>query len=192
MAIAHDFGMTRVLKGVGVSALAASLLLAGGAAFAGDRGGGGRASAHRPATASRPAERPRRPASASTVVERTDTGMTRTTTVTNGQGETRTSTTTVTRDPDAGSRSVEVERTGFDGQTSSVSREMQRTEDGLEHSIEVTRPDGETMTRETSVSRDEDGNRVIEHTRTGFDGETRTVTAGPEKQTEEPETDDEQ
>ena len=134
-----------------VAGLTAMLLFAGAVAHAGDRGGGGRSAAHRPAPVRpnipdrthRP-DRPDRPAAsaaagAETVVERTDTGMTRTTTVTNGQGETRTSTTTVTRDRDAGTHSVEVERTGFDGRTSSVSRETQRTEDGLFRSLEVSR-----------------------------------------------------
>jgi len=194
MGTIHTSNAARTLQGVGATALAAVLLLAGSVAFAGDRGGS-RAAAQRPTAASRPslpdrAQRPVRPvqadrpsvaagASAETTVERTEDGMTRTTTVTNGQGETRTSTTTVSRDAD--SRSVDVERTGFDGRTSSVSRTTERTDDGFERTLEVTRPDGETMTREMTVSRDADGNRVVEGTQTGFDGETRTFSGGPNK-----------
>lgn len=181
----HKSNGTRTMQALGVSALAAAMLLAGSLSLAGDRGAGARAT-QRPTAASRsrsdhvrrPERRDRQndraPAQAETVIDRTDTGMTRTTTVTNGQGETRTSTTTVTRGE--GTRSVEVDRTGFDGRTSSVSRTTERTDDGFERTLEVTRPDGETMTREMSVGRDADGNRVVEGTHTGFDGETRTFT----------------
>ena len=118
---------------------------------------------------------------ARTVVEHTDDGMTRTTTVTNGQGETMTSSTTVTRDPESGTRSVEVERTGFDGRSSSVTSSTTRTEDGIERTRSVTRPDGKTATREITVTKDDEGKATVEGTQTGFDGETRPIPAEGKK-----------
>jgi hypothetical protein len=96
-----------------------------------------------------------------TTVERTDTGITRTTTVTNPHG-TMTSTTSVTRDEATGTRTIERERTGFDGQTSAVSTTIQKTDDGLTRTHAVTTPSGNTSTQTLSVSKDADGNAVVE------------------------------
>jgi len=170
------------------SALCLVMSLGSDAALAGDHGRAGSARMERPmmsrpALPDRAADRAgqRRAApenvGANTVVERTDDAMTRTTTVTNGQGETMTSSTTVTRDPESGTRSVEVERTGFDGRSSSVSSSTTRTEDGIERTRSVTRPDGTTATREITVTKDDEGKATVEGTQTGFDGETRSIPA---------------
>lgn len=96
-----------------------------------------------------------------TTVERTDTGITRTTTLTNPHG-TMTSTTSVTRDEATGTRTVERERTGFDGQTSAVSTTIQKTDDGSTRTHSVTTPSGNTFTQTLSVSKDADGKAVVE------------------------------
>jgi hypothetical protein len=97
-----------------------------------------------------------------TTVERTDAGITRTTTVTNQRGETMTSTTSVLRDAATGTRTVERERTGFDGRTSAVSTTIQKTDDGLTRTHSVTTPSGNTSTQTLSVSKDADGKAVVE------------------------------
>ena len=108
-----------------------------------------------------------------TTVERTDSGITRSTVVTNGRGDTMTSTTSVVRDAD-GSRSVERERTGFDGRTSSVSSSVEKTDDGVTRTHTVTTPSGNTSTHTISVSKDEDGRAVVERSseRTKADKDT--------------------
>jgi hypothetical protein len=92
-----------------------------------------------------------------TTVERTDSGITRSTVVTNGRGETMTSTTSVVRDAD-GSRSVQRERTGFDDRTSTTSANVQRTDDGVTRTQTVTTPSGNTIT----VTKGEDGRAIVE------------------------------
>jgi len=116
-------------------------------------------------------------AHASTTVERTDTGITRTTTVTNGQGETMTSTTAVTHDSSTGTHSVQTERTGFDGKTSSTSSTVQKSEDGVTRTRSITKPSGETASSTLSVSRDGDGKPVVDGSVTNFKGKTRTFPA---------------
>jgi hypothetical protein len=66
----------------------------------------------------------------------------------------RTVTRTVVNDRDAGTRSVDVTRTGVDGKTRSMSLDVQRTEDGHTASRTLTNAQGETATRNTSVSND--------------------------------------
>jgi hypothetical protein len=102
---------------------------------------------------------------------RIDNGYVRNSTITNGQGQTATQERTVINDREAGTRSVDVTRTGFDGKTRSMSLDMQRTEDGHTTSRTLTNAEGETATRNTSVSNDrEAGVRTRESGFTTFDG----------------------
>ena len=61
---------------------------------------------------------------------------------------------TVARDAEAGTRSVDVTRTGFDGRTSSYSSTTQRTDDGYERDVTQTLPSGQVRTRSIDVSCD--------------------------------------
>ena len=106
-----------------------------------------------------------------TETRRIDNGYVRNSTITNGQGQTATQERTVVNDREAGTRSVDVTRTGFDGQTRSMSLDLQRTEDGHTASRTLTNAAGETATRNTSVSNDRDaGVRTRESGFTTFDG----------------------
>lgn len=106
-----------------------------------------------------------------TETRRIENGHVRNSTITNGQGQTATHERTVVNDRDAGTRSVDVTRTGFDGKTRSMSLDIQRTEDGRTASRTLTNAEGETATRNTSVSNDrEAGVRTRESEFTTFDG----------------------
>lgn len=106
-----------------------------------------------------------------TETRRIDNGYVRNSTITNGQGQTATQERTVVNDRDAGTRSVDVTRTGFDGQTRSMSLDVQRTDDGHTASRTLTNAAGQTATRNTSVSNDrEAGIRTRESGFTTFDG----------------------
>lgn len=106
-----------------------------------------------------------------TETRRTDTGYVRNTTVTNGQGDTASRERTVVNDREAGTHSVDVTRTGFDGKTRSTSLDVQRTEDGHTASRTLTNAEGQTATRNTTVSNDrEAGVRTRESEFTTFDG----------------------
>lgn len=89
-----------------------------------------------------------------TVTQRTDSGFTRDTIVTRPDGATATRDMTVARDAEAGTRSVDVTRTGFDGRTSSYSSTTQRTDDGYERDVTQTLPSGQVRTRSIDVSCD--------------------------------------
>lgn len=92
--------------------------------------------------------------SVDSVTTRSDDGFTRSTTVTNARGETATGELTVVHDREAGTRSVDIERTGFDGRSSSVHGESQRTAEGFTRETTVTLPSGTTRTRSVKVSCD--------------------------------------
>lgn len=78
---------------------------------------------------------------------------------------------TVVNDREAGTRSVDVSRTGFDGKTRSSSLDLQRTETGHTASRTLTNAEGQTATRNTTVSNDrEAGVRTRESEFTTFDG----------------------
>lgn len=89
-----------------------------------------------------------------TVTQRTDSGFTRGRIVTRPDGATATRDMTVVRDKDAGMRSVDVTRTGFDGRTSLYSSDTQRTEDGYEREVSQTLANGQVRTRSIDVSCD--------------------------------------
>ncbi len=89
-----------------------------------------------------------------TVSQRTDDGFTRSTIATRSDGATATREMTVERDREAGTRSTGIERTGFDGRTSSSSSLTQRTDDGYQRDVTQVLPGGETRTRSIDVSCD--------------------------------------
>jgi hypothetical protein len=114
----------------------------------------------------------------STTTTRTENGFTRNTTVTNDQGQTATRNMTVSRDRDAGTQTVDISRTGFDGRTSSVHREAQRTETGRTINTTITNANGETATRSVEITNDrEAGVRTREAELTTFDGRTGSLTS---------------
>jgi hypothetical protein len=136
------------------------------------------AAAQRPA---RPmAQRPmpaRPPVTRTTETQRTDDGFVRNTTLTRPDGSTATQQRTVVNDREAGTRSVDVTRTGFDGRTRSMSQDVQRTEDGWTSTRTLTNADGQTATRNTSVSIDKEaGTRTRESELTTFDGRSASST----------------
>jgi hypothetical protein len=194
----HFARLLRPMPVLTLSALAVSAALvstptiAAGPA-AGARGGAGMMSRPmRPAMPSHASSRPTPAhqgdarAHASTTVDRTDTGITRTTTVTNGQGETMTSTTAVTHDSSTGTHSVQTERTGFDGKTSSTSSTVQKSEDGVTRTRSITNPNGETASSTLSVTHDGDGKPVVDGSVTDFKGKTRTFPAEKPAANQEP------
>jgi hypothetical protein len=93
----------------------------------------------------------------STTVERTENGHTSATVLTDAQGNVATRDASVTRDPETGTRTRQVEWTGRDGQTASRTSVTQRTDDGRTTTSTSVRPDGTTITREYTVSRDGGG-----------------------------------
>lgn len=129
----------------------------------------------RPERPERPA-RPERPDRRVTETTRTDTGFTRNTTVTNAEGQTATRNMTVVNDKDAGTHVVDIDRTGFDGRTSGVHHERQRTDDGFTRNSTITNRDGETATRNSVVTRNpETGTRTRDTSFTTFDGREGSV-----------------
>jgi len=85
--------------------------------------------------------------------QRTETGHTSHSTYTGPNGKTATRDATVVRDREAGTRAKDVTWTGPEGRTATRHTEAQKVEDGVERSTTVTRPDGSTTTRSTTVSR---------------------------------------
>jgi hypothetical protein len=163
-----------------VAAAAAGALLALLAAHAPmlearERGG----AAQRPA---RPmAQRPlpaRPPVTRTTETQRTDNGYVRNTTLTRPDGATATQQRTVVNDREAGTRSIDVSRTGFDGRTRTMSQDIQRTENGWTSSRTLTNADGQTATRNTSVSIDREARTVTRESElTTFDGRSASSTS---------------
>ena len=69
-------------------------------------------------------------------------------------GRTATRNTTVVNDPAAGSRSVDSTTTGFNGRTTTVSSDAQRTDDGYVREVTRTLPDGQVNQRSIDVACD--------------------------------------
>jgi hypothetical protein len=136
------------------------------------------AAAQRPARAMAQRPQPARPpVSRTTETQRTDTGYVRNTTLTRPDGATATQQRTVVNDREAGTRSIDVTRTGFDGKTRSMSQDTQRTDNGWTSSRTLTNAAGDTATRNTSVVIDKDaGTRTRESDLTTFDGRSASST----------------
>lgn len=103
--------------------------------------------------------------------QRTDSGHTRTDTWTGADGRSARRDATVTNDREAGTRTRNVDYTGPNGQTGSVDSVRTRTDDGFTRSTTATNPQGQTATRDLSVSRDKEAGTVTrESNYTTFDG----------------------
>ena len=83
----------------------------------------------------------------------------------------------VTNDRDAGTRTRNVDYTGPNGGTTSVDSVRTRTDDGFTRATTVTNPQGETATRDLTVSRDKEAGSVTrEANYTTFDGREGSMT----------------
>lgn len=137
------------------------LIAAGGTALA--RDGNRPRGAHAPRTT--------QPHTRTTERQRTETGHTRTDTVTRADGATATRHAEVTNDREAGTRTRDVDYTGFDGKQRQVDSVHTKTEGGFTRSTTATNAQGETATRDLTVSRDKDaGVATRSSTYTTFDG----------------------
>lgn len=136
------------------------------------------AAQQRPARAAAQRPQPARPpVSRTTETQRTDNGYVRNTTLTRPDGATATQQRSVVNDREAGTRSVDVSRTGFDGKTRTMSQDTQRTDNGWTSSRTLTNAAGETATRNTSVAIDKEaGTRTRESDLTTFDGRSASST----------------
>jgi hypothetical protein len=157
--------VTQQGKFIGIVAIA-TLLAASGAAIA--RDGQRQRGANAP--------RVTQPHTRTTERQRTDTGHTRTDTVTRADGATATRNAVVTHDKDAGTRTRNVDYTGFDGKQRSVDSVSTKTDDGFTRSTTATNAQGQTATRDLTVSRDkESGTTTREANYTTFDGGTGSM-----------------
>jgi len=139
----------------------ATLLATSGSALARD---GQRQRAANPPRATQPHTR-------TTERQRTETGHTRSDTWTNASGKSATRDAVVTNDREAGTRTRNVDYTGPNGGTGSVDSVRTQTEDGFTRSTTATNKDGETATRDLTVSRDKEAGTVNrESNYTTFDG----------------------
>jgi uncharacterized protein YdeI (BOF family) len=93
-------------------------------------------------------------ATVDTVTQKTDDGFTRNTVVTKPDGSTANRDLTVVNDKEAGTRSVSIDRTGFEGRTSSYDSVAQKTDDGYTRNVTQVLPNGQTRTRSADVSCD--------------------------------------
>jgi len=153
------------VKFFGVAA-AVTLLAAGSAAIA--RDGQRQRGANAP--------RVTQPHTRTTERQRTENGHTRTDTVTRADGATATRSAVVSNDKEAGTRTRNVDYTGFDGKQRSVDSVGTKTEDGFTRSTTATNAQGETATRDLTVSRDkETGTTTREASYTTFDGRTGSM-----------------
>lgn len=136
------------------------------------------AAAQRPARAMASRPQPARPpVSRTTETQRTENGYVRNTTLTRPDGATASRQRTVVNDREAGTRSIDVTHTGFDGRTRTMSQDVQRTENGWISSRTRTNAEGQTATRNTSVAIDrEAGTRTRESDFTTFDGRSGSST----------------
>ncbi|MBM5812077.1 MAG: hypothetical protein FJ191_08955 [Gammaproteobacteria bacterium] len=107
---------------------------------------------------------------------RTDDGWTSNTTWVRRDGRSGSSQTTVHRDPESGTRTRATVTTLPDGATRTANQTMTRTDTGMTSSTMITGPQGTTQ-RQTEVVRSEDG-RIVTTSVTRPDGEilTRQVT----------------
>jgi hypothetical protein len=148
------------VKFFGIAA-AVTLLAASGAATA--RDGQRQRGAHAP--------RVTQPHTRTTERQRTENGHTRTDTVTRADGATATRNAVVTNDKEAGTRTRNVDYTGFDGKQRSVDSVSTKTADGFTRSSTATNAQGATATRDLTVSRDEQsGTTTRAANYTTFDG----------------------
>ena len=85
--------------------------------------------------------------------ERTETGYRRNTTWTDAQGRTATRDAEAVVDREAGTASKQVEWKGPDGATARRNTNVAKTETGREATSTTVRPDGSTVTRQSSVVR---------------------------------------
>ena len=109
--------------------------------------------------------------------QRTENGHTRTDTWTGANGRTATRDAVVTNDREAGTRTRNVDYTGPNGGTTSVDSVRTRTEDGFASSTTITNPQGETATRDLTVSRDKEAGTVTRAANyTTFDGREGSMT----------------
>ncbi len=139
---------------------------------------GGTANA-RDAQRQRGAHPPRatQPHTRTTVRQRTENGHTRTDTWTGANGNTATRDAVVTNDREAGTRTRNVDYTGPNGGTTSVDSVRTRTDDGFTRSTTITNPQGETATRDLTVSRDKEAGSVTrEANYTTLDGREGSMT----------------
>lgn len=109
---------------------------------------------------------PQRPARV-TETQRIDGGYVRSTTLTRPDGATASRQRVVVRDREAGTRSVDVTQTGFDGRTRTMSQVMQRTDDGWTSSRTWTNANGQSFERAATVRCDSAARQC-----------TKTVTSG--------------
>jgi len=117
------------------------------------------------------APRTTQPHTRTTERQRTETGHTRTDTVTRADGATATRSAVVTNDKEAGTRTRNVDYTGFDGKERSVDSVRTKTDDGFTRSTTATNAQGETATRDLTVSRDKEaGTTTRSANYTTFDG----------------------
>ena len=94
--------------------------------------------------------------SRSTTGQRTANGHTRSTTATRNDGKTATRDTTVVNDRAAGTRSVDATTTGFNGRTTTYSRDARRTDTGYSSDMTRTLPGGQVNSRTVDVACDKD------------------------------------
>jgi hypothetical protein len=124
-------------------------------------------------------DRPRvtQPHTRTTERQRTENGHTRTDTWTAADGRSATRNAEVTNDREAGTRTRNVDYTGPNGNTASVDSVRTRTEDGFTRSTTVTNAQGETATRDLTVSRDKEAGTVTRDANyTTFDGREGSMT----------------
>lgn len=104
-----------------------------------------------------------------TQTQRTATGHTSSTTLTDAQGRTSTREASVVNDKDAGTLDRDVSYTGPNGKVRTVDDDLTRTADGYDRSTVVTGPNGGEATRSVDVSHDADAHTTtktvtIDHT----------------------------
>jgi hypothetical protein len=117
------------------------------------------------------APRVTQPHTRTTERQRTENGHTRSDTWTRADGKSATRDAVVTRDREAGTRTREADYTGPNGQSASVDSVRTKTEDGFSRSTTITNPQGETATRDLTVSRDKDAGMISRESEyTTFDG----------------------
>jgi hypothetical protein len=156
------------LLGAALTTLITAMLLGtGGAAIARD--------AQRPRAAHPP--RATQPHTRTTERQRTENGHTRRDTWTGPEGRTATREAVVTNDREAGTRTRNVDYTGPNGNTASVDSVRTKTDDGFTRATTVTNAQGETATRDLTVSRDKEAGTVSrEANYTTVDGRTGAMT----------------
>jgi hypothetical protein len=160
--------MLRNLK-LGAAATAVTVLALGvGAAVAGD---GQRAH-------SRHVDRPNASYTRTTVKQRTENGRTRTDTVTGQNGRQATRSAVVTNDRAAGVRTRNVDYTGPKGGTGSVDTVTTRTDSGFTRNTTATNRQGETATRNMTLTRDREAGTVSrEASYTTFNGKEGSMSS---------------